>query len=244
LAAVAIVIAIVAVGINFVIPGPMGSKGSTGSQGLQGTTGAGGPPGAEGQPYNTFFAVVNSNATLARGTDVNTTYIDGGAGEYGVVFDVNVTNCSYVATLGLTGSEFQAPPGFVTVTGLAGLPDGVYVATFNVTGNQTNESFHLTVLCSAGLWAVVNSDGTLARGSDVNYTENDSGAGQYGVVFNQTVVSCVYVATLGLTGSTGQAPPGFITVTGLNAVPDGVYVATFNATGVQTSESFHLGVFC
>ena len=270
LAAAAIALAVVAIAVNFVIPGPAGPTGPQGNQGLQGNQGiqgVQGNPGVQGPPGNqgapgvngtngstgpqgppgpaglTLWAVVNANGTLAYGNGAENSSWLGGAGVYEVDFDQNVAACSHVASLGLTSSTGSAAGGSVTTVGRAGVPNGIFVTTYNATGVLTNESFHLSVQCDWGLWAVVDSSGSLSRGNNAE-TSSQEATGAYVVVFNQDVENCSFVAALGLTGSSGIAPAGYITVAGAAGVQDGVFVATYNTTGSFVNASFHVEVVC
>jgi hypothetical protein len=96
---------------------------------------------------------------------------------------------------------------------------------------------------AAVLWAVVELDGTLVRSSNA-VAATDQGIGQYTVTFNQNVRACVYIATLGLTGSSFTAPPGSVTVVGEGMDVNGVWISTYDENGVSTDMSFHLMVVC
>lgn len=189
-----------------------------------------------------LWAVVSSTGSLVRGSaGVTATQILPYSGDYQVIFPQDVTNCTYVATLGTTGSLGSVPPGVATVAGRNGDADGVFVATYNATGVATNSSFHLVVACSSPTMAVVSSSGGYVRG-DNNATSGSDGA--YDVGFPVDVQDCAYVATLGETGSSGVYPAAVATVTGEYKDPNGVFVATWDLSGAQTAESFHLIVFC
>lgn len=103
-------------------------------------TTAGLPPTAQ-----TFFAVVNSNGSLARGFGVLSS-ARLGTGTYQVVFSHDVTGSAYVGTIGLTGSLGTSPSGEIAVVGRAGIPSGVFVQTFNSAGAAADRAFHLSVL--------------------------------------------------------------------------------------------------
>jgi hypothetical protein len=99
------------------------------------------------------------------------------------------------------------------------------------------------------LWAVVNSDGTLARGSGVSSVEH-TGA-QYRVYFTRHVNGCAFTATIGRAGSTGTPTPGFLTVVGTGvpgpdgeALTKGVLVRTYQSSGAVGTIGFHLDVDC
>ena len=70
-----------------------------------------------------------------------------GEGRYQVIFDANIRNCGYYATIG--GPSAAAPPdnGQITVSGLASNVNGVDVRTTGAAGNDANKPFHLVVLC-------------------------------------------------------------------------------------------------
>jgi hypothetical protein len=92
-----------------------------------------------------------------------------------------------------------------------------------------------------GHFAVVNANGTLARGFGVVSSARIA-VGQYQVIFIQNVTRSAYLATIGLTGSAGVSPPGEIAVVGRAGNPNGVFVQTFTSAGVPADRSFHLHV--
>jgi hypothetical protein len=94
-----------------------------------------------------LWAVVNSDGVLIRGK--------GGAGDpasrtdigiYQVIFNRDVRNCAYVATLGAIGTG-GPPQGQISVTSLATNVNGVRVRTENDAGAVADRSFHLLVSC-------------------------------------------------------------------------------------------------
>jgi hypothetical protein len=106
----------------------------------------------------------------------------------------------------------------------------------------------IATLLGQNNWAVVNSDGTIARASSPAVTVGDThvvASGVYEIDFGKDVHACVYQATLGGTG-TAAVPAGQITVTGDTDgdSPNDVTVSTFNSAGVATDGSFHLSVTC
>jgi hypothetical protein len=92
-----------------------------------------------------YFAVVNSDGTLARGSQGVTS--NGGGGNVIVVTPRDVTNCAYVATVGLTGSTSTASDGTATVVGRSDDATAVYVSTYSQSGASAAEAFHLIILC-------------------------------------------------------------------------------------------------
>jgi hypothetical protein len=95
------------------------------------------------------------------------------------------------------------------------------------------------------LWAVVDGDAApaIVRGNGA-VSVNRSVAGIYQVRFATNVRNCVYVASVGLRGASGNPPPGEISVVGEAASVRGVWVQTFNSAGVSTDHDFHLLVDC
>jgi hypothetical protein len=98
------------------------------------------------------------------------------------------------------------------------------------------------VNASEAPWAVVESDGTLQRGSAVSAAQINTG--QYEVVFNRNVRKCAYIGTLGKTDSVSNADAGQIGVVGRDGNVKGVWVQTFDSAGTATDADFHLVVLC
>jgi hypothetical protein len=97
--------------------------------------------------------------------------------------------------------------------------------------------------CACTLFAVVNSDGSLARGfgavsSRILFT------GQYEVVFNRNMTGCAFVATLGSSGSFTVPPSGEIAVAGRTDKVNAVFIATYGSGGAFANGGFHLAVHC
>jgi hypothetical protein len=92
-------------------------------------------------------------------------------------------------------------------------------------------------------YAVVNANGTLARGFKAVSAQR-LGLGAYEVVFRKDVRNCAYVATIGLSGSAGASAPGEITVVGRAGNDRGVFVTTHSSGGAFADLGFHLAVHC
>jgi hypothetical protein len=90
--------------------------------------------------------------------------------------------------------------------------------------------------------AVVNSDGSLARGAHATGSIG-FGSGNFEVDFDRDVTQCAYIATIGQAAS-GTAPPGFITDAARAGNPDGVFVKTRDSSGANVAIQFHLVVAC
>jgi len=97
--------------------------------------------------------------------------------------------------------------------------------------------------CACTIYAVVNADGTLARGFRAVSSQKLS-TGQYEVIFNRGVRNCAYVATIGLSGAVGASSPGEITVVGRFDNERGVFVTTHNSAGAAADLGFHIAVHC
>ncbi|MEQ4302431.1 hypothetical protein ABNF97_13730 [Plantactinospora sp. B6F1] len=95
---------------------------------------------------------------------------------------------------------------------------------------------------SAQIFAVVSANGGLIRGSQA-VSVTLLGVGLYQVVFNVPVNNGAFVGTIGLTGSVGTSPSGFISVVGRTNLAQGVFVQTWNAANQPANRSFHLAVF-
>ena len=87
---------------------------------------------------------------------------------------------------------------------------------------------------ATSLWAFVNSDGTLGRGSGVASSSKES-SGIYKVKFNGPVSACSYQAT--------SAGSGYATVDLQTGKPDTVRVVT-RKFGVPVGASFNVAAFC
>jgi hypothetical protein len=103
------------------------------------------------------------------------------------------------------------------------------------------------------LWAVIRSDGTIARQSGAVTGAGSFASqptGQYFVSFNRDIRQCSYQATIGAslnsTTSWSTVPPGQVTVSflPLGGAQGAVAVETYDAAGSITPRDFHLAVFC
>ena len=98
-----------------------------------------------------FTAVVDGSGAFVRGS-AGATSGTLGAGLYEVFFvdknllPVDVSGCSYVATLGTT-SFGTAAPGVVTTASRVTAANGVWVTTYDMAGASSARSFHLEVAC-------------------------------------------------------------------------------------------------
>jgi hypothetical protein len=90
---------------------------------------------------------------------------------------------------------------------------------------------------ATALWALVNSNGTLAHGSGVTSTQL-LGTGEYEVAFPRNLTACSWQVTLD-----GDVL-GMVATQIRFGNPDAVFVKTANGSGSVTSESFDIAVFC
>ena len=102
-------------------------------------------PGATIFVYN---IVVNKFGRRIRGSK-GTSSFQSLPGRYIARFPADVTNCTYVATLGraTTDGGIDETAGFITAQRSSGFPDGVFVNTRGLGDRDRNRPFHLLVTC-------------------------------------------------------------------------------------------------
>jgi hypothetical protein len=94
------------------------------------------------------------------------------------------------------------------------------------------------------LWAVLNQDGTLRRGSGV-VSVSGAPAGFTQVKFNRNINTCAILASIGRLGpalSNGEPMADEFVANGFAA--DTVLVRTNDSTGAGAARSVHVAVFC
>lgn len=99
-----------------------------------------------------LWAVVDVDGTLVRSSDgVTLAALNPGVptGDYVVVFEPDISNCAYQATVGRPGVNVGPTPGFAQVANWADNPEhGVIVFTKDQNGaGVENRGFHLLVTC-------------------------------------------------------------------------------------------------
>ena len=133
---------------------PRGATGAPGPQGPQG------PAGAAGASATALWAVVRENGSLARGSGVSSVNLatnSGTTAQYQVVFNRDVRNCNYQATVASPASigvtEFIVPQ-IITAAGMNSSDNGVAVHIFDPdsqgvggTNQYVQDDFHLAVFC-------------------------------------------------------------------------------------------------
>jgi hypothetical protein len=123
--------------------GPAGPQGAQGPQGPQGPQGLQGLTGATGS-VTKLTAIIAGNGTIVRQQNV-TSATRLGLGAYEVIFNQNVSQCTYVATPGSGGTG--TPHGHVSVEPRSLNANGVFLATATPAGADADLGFHLIVVC-------------------------------------------------------------------------------------------------
>ena len=178
------------------------------------------------------------------------------------LLNVTVVPTGAVGSGGANFLTVQHDVGAPTVASMTYYP-GTILSNFATTLNQTGVSgggfyayaslnTHVVIdlvgwagpLPNTELWAVVDADGTLSRGSQAVSVTHTAGSSSYIVVFNQNVRNCVYSATVGLSGFVGTSARGFTTVVGAFADVNGVFVTTNTVADATGERGFHLFVKC
>jgi TRAP-type uncharacterized transport system substrate-binding protein len=94
-----------------------------------------------------MWAVVDNNGTLIRSKGA-TSAQKIGTGMYQVVFNSDVTACSYQATTGSAGNATTIVVGQANVAQRINVPNGVEVWTLNSQGTAlADRPFHVAVFC-------------------------------------------------------------------------------------------------
>ena len=90
--------------------------------------------------------MISATGAVVRGRG-STSATRSGEGQYQVVFDTDVRNCTYFANLGDSAAGAPAA-GEIAVGSVAGNANGVLVVTRDSAGAaMVDRSFHLTVSC-------------------------------------------------------------------------------------------------
>lgn len=95
--------------------------------------------------FAVYFAVVNSDGTLARGS-AGASSSRSAMGTYKVTFPIDITACAYTATPGVAGSAGAVAPGSTSVAGAAADPDSILLQT-GVNGGNADMGSHIIVAC-------------------------------------------------------------------------------------------------
>ena len=93
------------------------------------------------------YAVVNGTGQLVRGRDVSSVARTGG-GRYQVIFNADIRNCAYFATIGDPSAAAPPQNSQISVSSLGTNVNAVAVRTENGNnGNEADRPFHLIVMC-------------------------------------------------------------------------------------------------
>ena len=130
--------------------GPRGPRGFTGEAGAPGAAGAAGPSGPSGPAgpagsVTKLTAVLNASGSISR-SQGTTSAGRLQLGAYEVIFNQNVSACTYIATLG-SPTTTPPTPGSIGVASRQGNANGVVVVTYDAAGALADRPFHLAVVC-------------------------------------------------------------------------------------------------
>jgi hypothetical protein len=93
------------------------------------------------------YAVVSAGGQAIRGRDVSSA-ARVGEGRYQVIFNGDVRNCGYFATVGHESAAAAPQNSQISVSSLGSNANGVAIRTENGTkGAEANRPFHLIVMC-------------------------------------------------------------------------------------------------
>jgi hypothetical protein len=95
-------------------------------------------------------AVINSNGTVLRAAQLPyavMSSINTGTGVYKLRFSHSIGGCAWVGTVGFGGFSGSTGQATITMTGLAGTNNGLFITTANGAGTAANEPFHVIVVC-------------------------------------------------------------------------------------------------
>jgi len=124
---------------------------------------------------------------------------------------------------------------------------GIAAASSGGPSSAADSGQHAAVAATCThLWAVVNKAGKLQRAGCKGITSSIlSLPGHFQVIFPRNVRNCAYVANIGNAGSAKAVlHPGFTGVVARTGNTHGVFVETYNTSGVPSSAGFHLIVAC
>jgi hypothetical protein len=136
-------------------PGPQGAKGDSGPQGPKGDPGPQGergPQGQQGDPATKYWAVVNRDGSLARGSAgaASSSISSPPNGQYTVRWDGSPppSQCAMLATIGRTDVGSSAAASGVKGEASVSVAFGqAFVETLNDAGDFAPNSFHVAMFC-------------------------------------------------------------------------------------------------
>lgn len=125
--------------------GPAGAVGATGAAGAAGPKGDKGDPGA---PATVLWARVNATgALLSANKNAVSAQKLGGTGAYEVIFNQDVSSCSFAVQPGDAAPNPGAGRIFLSAVNRTTNAAGVFVYSENQAGMGSDSPFHLQVFC-------------------------------------------------------------------------------------------------
>jgi hypothetical protein len=161
-------------------------------------------------------------------------------GRYEVIFNRNVANCVYVATVAASGGQPTPDRGLV-FTSSGSDKNTVIVETRDTDNALHPHPFNLQIRCSTGDSVVVANGGAIRGTNQPQATR--TGNGQWEIRFREDVSQCSYVATIG-SADTTSPPTGLIDVGSGQQERDAALVQTLNLDGTPADLPFHLQTRC
>lgn len=210
---------------------------------------------------NDRWAFVGGSGNLQEGRGVVETRLVGD-GTFEVIFDRNVTQCAYIASLASAGHQSDQ----IGVAARGRNPNGVFVKTTTYAGDPFGLGFYLALKCpppalaeavarrtdAADRWAVVRADGRLIRGLGVQSSVR-IGKGEYMLRIDRKglLYRCMFLVTLGAVTAGQGAPSGMGFATFYDGFNDGHQYAWVRTNAVpwtppssRADRPFHLYVVC
>jgi hypothetical protein len=130
-------------------PGPTGAAGPAGANGNAGPAGPAGPQGPQGTAgadATDLWAMIASDGSLTRGKGVSSEF-RGSLGHYDVIFNQDVSGCSYSATLGQDFSFASSRGQTAVALTPAGANHQVAIETYDSSGSNIDTPFYVQVFC-------------------------------------------------------------------------------------------------
>jgi hypothetical protein len=93
-----------------------------------------------------FRAVVKADGTISRGRGTTSSQRLV-LGQYEVIFNQNVTGCSFIATIGTAGSGLSTAPLTITTATRATNPNGAFISVKKPDGTNFDHAFHVVARC-------------------------------------------------------------------------------------------------
>jgi hypothetical protein len=134
-------------------------------------------------------------------------------------------------------NDASAPAFFIEQAAAA---DGTTIVFDSKESPGTSHAPELEIV-TGPLFAVVESDGTIARGS-AGVTSTRISSGSYEVTFPKNVTGCAYMVTSALSGSAGLPPHAITGAVGRVNNPRAILVTTRDTSGTLIDRPFHVVV--